>query len=266
MSENRAELFFAMHQAASPLLLPNAWDAASALLFQNAGAQAIATSSAAVAWSLGYADGGSLPEAELLGAIRRIVRVLQVPLSIDLETGYSDQPQAVAELIGKVAECGAVGINIEDGTDSPELLAAKLTAARTQLAGKRFFINARTDVYLRGLAQGAAAVQMAADRLNAYQRAGADGGFVPGMSALDEASSLAAQLSMPLNLMAVPNIASMQQLHAAGVRRISAGPSLFQAGYGLATELAKNFLTSGQAADLYAGGAWYASLNGLFSR
>src|SRR5690606_3972881 len=106
--------FAALHDTDVPLLLPNAWDAASARLWQEAGATAVATSSAAVAWALGYADGGHLPREALLGSLRDIVRVVSVPVTVDVEDGYSDDPRAVAELMRAVASAGAVGVNLED--------------------------------------------------------------------------------------------------------------------------------------------------------
>lgn len=153
--------FLALHAAPAPLLLTNAWDAASARLWQELGAPAVATSSAAVAWSRGYADGGVLPQPELLSSLAAIVRVTSIPVTADIEDGYSDDPQVVGRLASEVAATGAVGINIEDGAGSPDQLAAKIQAIRVALRGTPMFINARTDVYLRNLASGDAAVAMA---------------------------------------------------------------------------------------------------------
>src|ERR1700730_9807012 len=135
------------------LLLPNAWDAGSARLIESCGAQAIATTSAGLAWAAGYADGGDLPPEVLLGAVRAIARVIRVPLTVDIEGGYSDRPEAVAGLVTAIVNAGAVGINIEDGADSPEFLSDKMVAVRRCAAGfaAKLFINVRTDVYLRAL-------------------------------------------------------------------------------------------------------------------
>jgi 2-methylisocitrate lyase-like PEP mutase family enzyme len=221
--------FDALHRQPSPLLLCNAWDAASARLWQEAGAPAIATSSAAVAWSRGYADGGALPRAELLDSLRGMLRVTRVPLSCDVEAGYSDDPEAVAELVAEIAAAGAVGINLEDGTDAPELLAAKIAAIRRTLGGAPLFINARTDVCLRGMAQGDAAVAMVIARLGRYAAAGADGGFVPGLRAAHEAAAIAKAVPLLINLLAIDGLPSLEQLALAGVRRVSAGSALFGA-------------------------------------
>ncbi len=136
----------------------------SAKLFERSGASAIATSSAAVAWALGYPDGSALPEHELVDAVRRITRVLSVPLTVDIEDGYSDDAPKVAALAQKIVDVGAVGINIEDGTKPPALLAEKIERIRGALSSAPLFINARTDVFLRGLAPSGSAVAMTIER------------------------------------------------------------------------------------------------------
>src|SRR3546814_470677 len=122
--------FVTLHDTDIPLLLPNAWDAASARLWQEAGATAVATTSAAVAWALGHADGGRLPCEELLGSLHGILRVVSVPVTVDIEDGYSDDPLAVADLARAIAAAGAVGVNIEDGGGAPALLVDKIRAIR----------------------------------------------------------------------------------------------------------------------------------------
>lgn len=139
--------FRALHQQDPLLVLPTAWDAASAALWQRAGAAAVGTSSAALAWSCGYADGGALPE-HLLQRVAEIAAAVSVPLNVDLEDGYSRDPDAVARLVERIAALGVAGINLEDGGNPPPLLVAKLDAIRDRLGERRMFINARTDVYL----------------------------------------------------------------------------------------------------------------------
>ncbi|MBA2672438.1 isocitrate lyase/phosphoenolpyruvate mutase family protein, partial [Ramlibacter sp.] len=193
MSDN-ARIFFSLHAAAQPLVLPNAWDAASAALFQDTGATAIATSSASLAWALGYKDGGGLPRQELMGAVERILRVIGIPLTVDMEDGYSDDPAEVAALAAQLAQAGAVGINLEDGSKPPAVLAAKIAAIRGKLDAGSFFINARTDVYLRSLAPAGAQVPMAVERAQQYRAAGADGIFVPGLRVAAEVAQIAGQV------------------------------------------------------------------------
>lgn len=259
-----AARFKALHHADRPLLLPNAWDAASARLFQAVGAQAIATSSAAVAWARGYPDGSALPNVELLSAVRGIARVIDVPLTVDLEDGYSAHPKIVAALVKEVADAGAVGINLEDGHAAPELLTAKIQAIRAELGDTPFYINARTDVYLLGLASGSEAIAMSIARLRQYQAAGADGIFVPIITRLEDMRAIAAAIPLPMNVMALPNLPNMAEMQSAGVRRISAGPALFEKAYGLANDAARDFLTSNLAA-VFGASLDYGTLNRLFT-
>ncbi|GAB3025241.1 isocitrate lyase/PEP mutase family protein [Bowmanella dokdonensis] len=231
MSGHSVQSFKALHQGERPLVLVNIWDAASAALVQAGGAQALATSSASLAWSLGYADGDVLPVQELLAAVGRIVRVARVPLTVDIEGGYSDDPARVAELARQLAHLGVAGINLEDGTGTVESLAEKIGAIRAAVADE-LFINARTDVYLRGLAEGEAALVETIRRLQTYRQAGADGGFVPGL--LDEAivAQLVEAVAMPLNLMVTADSTLIARMAVLGIRRFSMGPGPFLQAYG----------------------------------
>lgn len=254
--------FFALHQQQEPLLLINIWDPASALLAQQQGAKALGTSSAALAWSLGYADGQQLPVAELLAAVKRIRRVCQLPFTVDIEQGYSDDPTQVAQLVVQLAELGVAGINIEDGTAAPRLLCAKIRACRALLEGRALFINARTDVYLAQLVAEADAVTECIRRLELYKEAGADAAFVPGLTDLAVAKQLSQHSSLPLNLMGWPGTATIEDLTAAGVKRLSAGPALFLPGYQAYQRAVLSFLQQSPLADKELN---YADLNQLFS-
>jgi len=125
-----ARQFASLHVAGDPLILFNAWDAGSARLIESLGAPAIATTSAGFAWALGYPDGRVLPFDEVVGSVRRIVRVLNVPLSVDIENGYSDDPKVVADHVMQLVDLGIAGINIEDGSDPASLLALKIEAIK----------------------------------------------------------------------------------------------------------------------------------------
>lgn len=263
MTHKLHERFVALHQVGEPLLLVNVWDAASAVLWQAAGAPAIATSSAAVAWSRGYADGGALPRADLLGSLRDIIRVTRVPITIDIENGYSDDPQAVAALAAEVVGAGAVGINLEDGAGSPDRLVAKIRAIRALPAASPLFINARTDVYLRGIAQGDAAVAETIARLSLYREAGADGGFVPGLADLRETAAIAAAVPLAINVMAIPALPKPVELHAAGIKRISVGPGLFKVAYGAGRAATEAFL-NGDLQPLFQYSLDYEVMNRAF--
>jgi 2-methylisocitrate lyase-like PEP mutase family enzyme len=247
--------FSSLHQGPGILLLPNAWDAGSARLIESLGAKAIATTSAGLAWSRGYRDGDALPIEHLLVAVHEIVRVIRVPLSIDVEGGYSADPDAVAHLAMDVANAGAAGINIEDGTASPELTGAKIEVIKqgASCIHRELFINVRTDVYLRAVATGAAAVQEVIRRAERYRVAGCDGIFVPGLVDAESIQAIVAAIDpLPLNLMLMPGLPSIEVLQSLGVRRLSAGSALAQAGLGCTKLLAKGFLDGNFAESLLA--------------
>lgn len=260
------ERFAALHHASHPLLLPNAWDAASAALLQELGAHAVATSSAAVAWSLGYADGGMLPTAELLASVTRLMRVMKVPLTVDLENGYSNDPEAVAALVQGLVERGVAGINLEDGTDAPSILKEKLDAIRQRVAPDRLFINARTDVFLRGLAPPNHKIIMTLRRAKLYEASGADGLFVPGVQTCVDVMEISKGTTLALNVMALPSLPSTADLFAAGMRRLSLGAAPFAAAYGVARDVVRPFLGTGSMDGLFpAGRLDYGAMNALIT-
>ena len=260
---SQAAVFKQLHAGPQILVLPNAWDAASAALMEDAGAKAVATSSAAVAWAHGYADGDLLPVPTLLAAIGEIARVLKVPLTADIEGGYSDDLATLAETIKGVVGAGAVGINLEDGGRDPDLHARKIEAVR-KAAGAELFVNARTDVYLRGLAEGDAALAETLRRAELYRAAGADGIFVPGP--IDEAllGTLAREIALPLNVMGRGGAPSAARLQALGVRRLSSATAPFRAAYAALGRVISDFLASGDANALAQAGQGLPDLNKRF--
>ena len=266
-SRNHAETFRGLHASTKPLLLANAWDAGSARLIERCGAAAIATTSAGLAWARGYPDGDALPPRILADALAEIARVIAVPLSADIEGGYSVDPGAVRETVAAVVDAGAVGINIEDGTLAPDLLEAKIGAARSAAAraGVDLFINARTDVYLLRLVPPERAVDEAIARAQRYRSAGCDGIFVPGLSDADEIRTIAAAVTLPLNLLVAPGLPPVAALAALGVRRVSAGSGIAQAALGVARQAATQFLAEGRYDAMLDRSAQYAELNALFS-
>lgn len=262
-----SQLFRNLHRGPGLLLLPNAWDAGSARLIESLGAQAIATTSAGLAWSRGYPDGNALPEDQLIAAIRDIARVIRVPLTVDIEAGYSGDPAAVARLVARVLAAGVVGINIEDGERSPDLLCKKIAAIRDHVAhaGADVFINTRTDVHLRGIARGEAATEEVIRRAALYRAAGCDGLFVPGLATADAVAAISAAIApMPLNIMVVPNLPSMDTLEKSGVRRLSAGSSIAQAAIGRTSHLVSSFL-AGTMSGMFDASADYGAVNRLFA-
>jgi 2-methylisocitrate lyase-like PEP mutase family enzyme len=258
--------FRKLHSNTTPLRLPNAWDAGSARVFESLGASAIATTSAGVAWALGYQDGRLLPVNEVVAAASRMARVLKVPLSIDIEHGYSDDPKAVAENVMRLVDQGVVGINIEDGPDKPALLASKIEAIRNTVskAGADLFVNVRTDVFLASLVEESKLVKESIERGKLYAKAGADGLFVPGIVQPEHIKAVVAGISLPLNAMAWPGLADAAELGRLGVRRLSAGSGISQVLLGIAGRLARDFLKSGRSEPLEEGSMPYPQLQGLF--
>ena len=249
------------------LVLANAWDAGSARLIESLGARAIATTSAGVAWSHGYADGDFLPVRLLAATVEDIARVVNVPITVDVEGGYSSEPDAVGECVAQAIEAGAVGINIEDGSGDPTLLCAKIEQAKS--AGVRLgvdlFVNARTDVYLRNLVQADRRVDETLARAERYRAAGADGIFVPGVADSAEIRTIASAVQLPLNVLAWPGLPPGPALVALGVRRLSAGSALSKAVFGSTASLAAAFLASEDSGPLTAGGMTYADINALMA-
>lgn len=258
---SQAETFRKLHEGPQVLVLPNAWDAASAALMEDAGAKAVATSSAAVAWAHGYADGDLLPRPALLAAVGEIARVIAVPLTADIEGGYTDDLAQLAETIKAVAGAGAAGINLEDGARSPDLHARKVEAAHK--ASPDLFINARIDVYLRG-GQGDEALAETLRRAEAYRQAGASGIFVPGP--VDEAliETLAREIALPLNVMGRAGAPTAQKLQALGVRRLSSATAPFRAAYAALQKALAGYVEGGDVNALAELGQGLSDLNKRF--
>jgi 2-methylisocitrate lyase-like PEP mutase family enzyme len=263
MTAASAAAFAALHRGPDILVLPNAWDAASAALMEAAGAKAVATSSAAVAWAHGYADHDQIPPDRVLSTVRAVARVLTVPLTADVEGGYTDDLADLADFIRGLVDAGAAGINLEDGRRSPDLHARKIEAARkaAEAAGAPLFINARTDVYLARLAEGEAALAETLRRADLYRQAGASGVFVPGPA--DEAliGELVRGVALPLNVMARPGVPPAARLQALGVARVSSATGPFRAAYGHLTVALQAFLATGQAGAWAVEGAALPDLN-----
>jgi 2-methylisocitrate lyase-like PEP mutase family enzyme len=245
----KAEQFAALHAGPDILVLPNAWDAASAAVMEDAGAKAVATSSAAVAWAHGYPDGDVLPLANLLATVSAVARVVSVPVTADIEGGYTDDLSQLADTIRAVIDAGAVGINLEDGARDPELHARKIEAVRKAAdgTGVALFINARTDTYLKRLFEGEAAEAETVRRAALYRAVGADGVFVPGPT--DEAliGRLAGAIAAPMNIMLTGGLPSAARLQELGVRRLSSGGRPFAGAYAYLANAVKSYLADGLA-------------------
>jgi 2-methylisocitrate lyase-like PEP mutase family enzyme len=242
-----AETFRSLHQGPDVLFLPNAWDAVSAKLLERAGARAVGTTSAAVAWSHGYPDGNSLPIECLLATVRAISRVVRIPLSVDCEAGYSADPSLVADTVDRVLDAGAAGLNLEDGTSPSELLAEKITHVKRAAArrGVDVFVNARIDVYLKALVAESERLSETLTRARRYRDAGADGIFVPKLLDANELREVVAGAGLPVNVLAWPGLPASAALRELGVRRLSAGSAFAQHALGHVDSLARSFCEHG---------------------
>ena len=250
--------FKEQHAGPGILILPNAWDAVSARVVAEAGAKAVATSSAAVAWSHGYADGNALPVPLLLATLREIVRVVQVPVTADIEAGYSDDPHTVGETVRALIDIGVAGINLEDGGGSPDLLCAKIEAVRR--AGD-IFINARADMFLK---KHDNALDESIARAKRYTDAGAGGIFVPGVTEAAQIETIVKSIALPLNVMARPGVPPASELQRIGVRRLSGAAWLARAALKTLEAAATEFLTTGDSDALAARALPIVDYNGMF--
>ncbi|WIE78131.1 isocitrate lyase/phosphoenolpyruvate mutase family protein [Curtobacterium sp. MCSS17_016] len=265
-TSTRAATFHGLHDHRSrPLVLVNVWDAASARIVEDAGATAIATTSAGVAWSLGRPDGNTLTRAEAMDAVARIAASVSVPVTVDIESGYADDAEGVARTVDAVLEAGAVGINIEDGRLHPDALADRIGAARraAERAGVRLFVNARTDVHLAGLVDPERLLAETLERARRYRGAGADGVFVPGVRDVETIRALVESIDGPVNVMAGPGSPTVAELARLGVARISLGSAVAQAAYAVVRQATAELRTTGTY-DSLAAGVDYADLNALF--
>lgn len=221
-----------LHVKGRPLVLYNAWDAGSARAVAEAGAQAVGTSSWAVAAAHGYEDGEAIPPAFAAQIAARIVQSVALPVTVDVEGAYSTDPDTGADHVGLLLEQGVAGINFEDrvvagsGLHGIDIQCARIAAIRRMAVARDvpLFINARTDLFFEPGVAARDALGEAIARAVAYAQAGASGLFVPGLQDLDVIAELAAATELPVNVMLTAGMASVDRLAAAGAARISAGP------------------------------------------
>lgn len=267
-----AQRFKALHHAGHPLLLPNAWDAGSAAIFAALDYPAIATTSGGVAWSLGYADGEQLPLAELLAVVRRMVRVVDVSVTVDFEAGFGVTPQQVGESVRALLDTGAVGLNLEDGVDHAWLrplddAAARIAGARraAEAAGIPAFINARVDNWIVGGMDAAALFDDAVQRARAYLDAGADGIYPIALSDPERIERFCHAVPAPINVGARAGSPSLEALKQLGVARVSTATRLAMLAYSAAREAAQSLRDTGEFASLDASFG-YDALQQLFPK
>jgi 2-methylisocitrate lyase-like PEP mutase family enzyme len=268
---NQAIQFRQLHRGPNVLILPNAWDVASARIFEDAGFPAIATTSAGIAYSLGYADGQHIPREEMMARIHRIARAVHVPVTADIEAGYGSTVADVGKTTCELIQMGVVGMNLEDGSSDPscpltgfELAVEKIKAARQAAVDLRaqIVINGRTDVFLLRGGNPDADYSEALRRLLAFRDAGADCVFAPGLRNAEIIGKLARSVECPLNILAGPGTPSIPELAKLGVARVSVGSGPMRATLGLLRRLAEELKTSGTYSEME-GAVPYAEINKL---
>lgn len=274
--QEKAQRFRALHAGPQILVLPNAWDAASARIFEEAGFAAVATTSAGVANTLGYPDGQAAPREEVLFVVRRIARSVQVPVTADIEAGYgTNSVDEVVTTVRGVIEAGAVGINLEDSDGDVNgtlveigLQVEKIHAIRELAAseGVPIVINARTDAFHLAHLGPAGRFDLAIERAAAYRAAGADCLFTPFVSDADTVGALVKAIPGPLNVLAVPGTPSVESLERMGVRRVSVGAGPFRATLALVQRIASELRSQGTYRAFTDDAMPYAAANALFMR
>ena len=271
----KAEKFRKLHHGPRMLLLPNAWDVASARILEETGFPAVATSSAGVAASLGYPDGQRISRREMLGMVERIARAVRVPVTADLEAGYGKTVEDMAGLVKEIVAAGAVGLNFEDVTGDDEsshvdlaLQVKKIRALRDVSAslGVPLVINARTDIYLMPIGEAATRFERTVERLRGYREAGADCLFAPGVSDKDTIGNLVKALAAPLNILVSPGCPSLVELEQIGVARVSAGSAVMRAAMGAVQRVAKDWMARGTYDSLFQGAVPYPELQRMMGR
>lgn len=271
--KSKAMAFRTMHRSGRILVLPNAWDVASARVFEEAGFGAIATTSAGVAFSLGYPDGQKISREEMLARAGRIARAVKVPVTADVEAGYGFSAEDAARTATEVIAVGVVGLNLEDAMGDPahplvdlpvQLERVRAVKAAALKTGVLLVLNARTDVYLAKVGEPSSRYDESARRLLAYRDAGADCVFLPGVTDRETIGRIVRDLQCPVNILVGPGSPTIAELQDLGVARVSIGSSAMRATLGLVKRIAEELKTLGTYTSLE-GGIPYADVNQMLS-
>ena len=271
----KAERFRKLHAGPRILVLPNAWDVASARILEEAGYPAIATSSAGVAFSLGYSDGQRVSRDQMLEVVGRIARAVRVPVTADMESGYGATVKDMVETAKAVIASGAVGMNLEDVTGDDEsshvdlsLQAEKIRAIKETSAsqGVPLLLNARTDIYLMPIGEEATRFERTVERLRAYYKGGADCLFAPGVTDRDTIAKLVKAIGAPLNILISSGCPSLTELDKIGVARASTGSAVMRATLGLVRRIGKELKEKGTYDSLFEGAIPFTELNRTMGR
>lgn len=272
---NQAELarqFLELHHGPKILVLPNAWDVASARIFEDAGFPAIGTTSAGIANSFGYPDGQKIPREEMFAAVRRIAEAVEVPVTADAEAGFGSTPEEVAGTAQAVIAAGAVGMNLEDGVVGKHDSLADVNLQKEIIqavmevvdgAGVPFVLNARTDVFLNGIGPAETRLARTIERLNAYHAAGAPSLFAPGVKDTETIGQLVRGVAGPLNILATVGTPPIEELQRVGVARVSVGSGPMRAALGFLGRMARQLHEEGVFTLMTDGAVPYADANRL---
>jgi 2-methylisocitrate lyase-like PEP mutase family enzyme len=273
--KRRAEGFLALHRGPRILVLGNVWDAASAVVFEQAGFAALGTTSAGIAYAHGHPDDEGMPREAMIDAVRAIAARVNIPVSADMLTGYGATPEAVAETCRRVLEAGVIGVNLEDSAPGGGSVLADVVLQREKLRAVRamadafgvpLVVNARTDSYWLKLGDASTSLRTSIERANAYRAAGADCLFVPG--ALDPATirTLVREIDGPVNVLAMPGCPPVAELEQLGVRRVSQGSGPARAAIRTTQTIARELLDRGTYSSYHDAAVSYPDANSLFDR
>ena len=269
----KAQRFLELHTGGRLLVLPNAWDAGSARIFEQAGFHALGTTSAGVALSLGYPDGERVSRAEMLEAVRRIASAVTIPVTADLEAGYGRAVNDALETARGAIAAGAVGMNFEDSTSDDRLVdvAAQVERIRAikkaaEAEGIAFVLNARTDVFLLQIGESAGRFDETVRRANAYRAAGADCLFVPGVTDAETIGRLVRVIKGPMNVLAGRGTPPTGELERLGVARVSIGGGPMRAALTLTLRIAQELAERGTYTSFTENALPLRDFNRLFER
>ena len=269
----KGEAFRALHDGPRVLVIGSVWDPPSARVFEQAGFAALGTSSAGIAFALGFPDDEQyIDRTGMLAAVAEIARTVSIPVSADMLRGFGDTPEAAADTARATLAAGAVGINIEDSAadgvrlDDAGLQEERIRAMRAaaEAAGVRFLINARTDSYWLKLGDERAMLAESIRRANRYREAGADCLFVPGAVNRDSIATLVREIDGPINILTVPGCPPVRELEALGVRRVSQGSGPARGAMGTARRIARELLQAGTYESFHRDAISYPEANALF--
>ena len=257
----KADLLRTLHQGPKTLLLPNAWDVASARIFERAGFPALGTTSAGIAFALGYPDGQRISRDEMIDVVGRIARAVKIPVTADVEAGYDD-PVKTAKTVWSA---GAVGMNLEDiRNDDLIPIEEQVEAIRAiRKATPGMVINARDDIFLNAIGEEATRFERCVERLRAYRDAGADCLFAPGVRNRETIGKLVQALKAPLNILATVGAPPISEMQALGVARVSVGSGPMRATLGLVDRIARELRDHGTYQSMLDGAIPYPDVNRL---